>query len=110
MRAVRAYGPALLAFALSLVVNHAAARVAAVAGARSPTLPDDLLLGWLPYVDVSGLFVWGFLAFAILAVAGGLRDRSRIPYVLWMYALLISLRASRGLAVRDHRSPPDARP
>ena len=39
-------------------------------GARSPSLPEDLLLDFLPHWDLRVVFVWGFAAFLALAIAG----------------------------------------
>ncbi|OIO12452.1 MAG: hypothetical protein AUJ52_00170 [Elusimicrobia bacterium CG1_02_63_36] len=73
-------------FLAGVYVNHV--------GRSLPSLDADLLLGALPRVDLTGFFVWGFAAFAVFVIAAGLTtERMRIPYIAWMYALLISTRA-----------------
>lgn len=84
---------ALAALGASLWLNRAAGRLADTLGSHAHTAPD-LLLGWLPFVDTRLLFVWGFAGFVALAVgAGALRERRRAAYLLWIYALLISVRS-----------------
>lgn len=81
------------AFFLSLIVNHQAGHYVMQVGARTPASASDLLLNFLPRADWSSCFVWGFAAFVIVAAAAAvIWEREKIIYILWMYALLISLR------------------
>ncbi|MBI4249339.1 MAG: hypothetical protein HY611_07535 [Elusimicrobia bacterium] len=94
-RRVRAFeaAAATAAIGLAFLVNFYAGRYVHRLGARLPSLNEDLLLHALPRMDLTVLFVWGFAAFLVFAAAAALlTERGRIPYVLWMYALLISMR------------------
>ena len=54
----------------------------------------DLLLSLLPRVDLRILFVWGFAAFFVWAVAVALlRERRRLAHIAWLYALLVLVRS-----------------
>ncbi|MBI4368787.1 MAG: hypothetical protein HY547_01005 [Elusimicrobia bacterium] len=84
----------MLSFTGALLANYYAGRYVKAIGAKAPSLHNDLLLSWLPRLNLSELFIWGFAAFIIFAMmASILTQPERIPYVMWMYALLISLRA-----------------
>jgi len=82
----------LAALTGSLVLNNWAGRMADAAGLKAHSSPD-LLLSWLPVVDTRLVFVWGFAVFLTwLIVASIWRERRRIPYIIWSYALLIAVR------------------
>ncbi len=84
---------ACLAFLASLVVNYLAGTNVALRGRDQPSLTADLFLNWLPQYNVQWLFVWGFAFFVTVAFVGCLLEWKRAPYVIWMYALLITLRS-----------------
>lgn len=83
---------ACCALVAALVLNYFAGRYAAIHGRGQPSLTADLLLNVLPHYNVQGLFVWGFLAFVLVAAGAGFFER-RAAYIVWMYALLTSLRS-----------------
>lgn len=85
---------AAAALAVALAANHAAGRYVSRFGSRWPALGDDLLLNLLPRWDLTSVFVWGFAAFLAFVFGAGLvLERRRAAYILWMYALLVGLRA-----------------
>ncbi|MEK7287473.1 MAG: phosphatase PAP2-related protein, partial [Elusimicrobiota bacterium] len=84
---------AVIVFSGSFVVNYYAGQYVRSVGASSPAIPSDLLLDFLPRMDLSLFFLWGFVAFIAFATVSALVwERDRIIYLLWMFALLISLR------------------
>jgi len=86
-------GAALAVLAFSMAVNYWAGRFADIRGETAHTSPD-LLLSFLPVVDLRLLFVWGFAAFVIFAVAAVVwSEGKRAAYVVWMYALLVLVRS-----------------
>ncbi|MEK7656498.1 MAG: phosphatase PAP2-related protein [Elusimicrobiota bacterium] len=87
------WGGSLAAFAGALRLNHLLGVYVDRVGARSPSLPEDILLDFLPHWDLRVVFVWGFAAFLAFAIGGGLLfERRRAPYILWLYAVLILVR------------------
>lgn len=86
---------------LSLLINHQANLYAArMAG---PTV-GDLLLAYLPTVDVSWIYSYGAYLFGLIVVAAGVTQPSRAPYLLKSIALFITVRA--GFMVLTHLGPP----
>jgi len=84
----------MIAFGSALWVNYAAGRYVDRVGARQTPIGQDLLLNLLPHRDVSSLFIWGFAGFVVFAGAAAVvMERRRIPYMLWMYSMLILVRA-----------------
>ncbi|MFA6316489.1 MAG: phosphatase PAP2-related protein [Elusimicrobiota bacterium] len=78
---------------LAFYVNYLAGSLADVQGELARPSPD-LLLRTLPFVDLRIVFVWGFVAFLVWAcLAGWIFERHRIAHILWLYALLILVRA-----------------
>jgi membrane-associated phospholipid phosphatase len=62
-------------------------------GEHAPVSPD-LILRHLPGVDVSTIYWWGALSFALFAtVTALLRERGRVAYFARAYALLVVARA-----------------
>lgn len=81
------------ALAAALALNNCAGRAADRAGEFAPASPD-LLLTHLPVVDLRFFFVYGFAAFLVLVFGlGALREGRRAAHILWLYALLVSLRS-----------------
>lgn len=84
---------ALAALAGALLLNLALGQVADRAGRLAPTAPDQLL-PLLPRADLTWLYVWGFAVFVAWAFAVALwRERDRLSYIAWSYALLIAVRS-----------------
>ncbi len=84
---------ALAVFGASLLLNYWCGLLADRNGALGASEPD-LILGYLPVVDLRPIFVWGYAAFIIWAMAVCLaRERGRWAYILWSYAALISVRS-----------------
>jgi hypothetical protein len=74
-------------------VNYLAGTLADVQGELARPSPD-LLLRSLPLVDLRVVFVWGFAAFLLWAfMAGWIYERQRGAHILWLYCLLILVRA-----------------
>jgi len=97
---------ALAAAGLSgaIALNSWMGGVADRLGQRCAPSPD-LLLSFLPRVDLRVLFVWGFAAFLVWAIAAGLlREGRRIAHIMWLYTLLIGLR-SVFIVLTPMRSP-----
>ncbi len=98
---------ALCAFGGALALNYVAGMAADAAG-RTAHVEPDRLWRWLPLVDTSWVFVWGFGAFvACLFIVVALRERRRAAYIAWSYALLIALR-SFFIVLTPMRLPPEA--
>lgn len=88
------WGVALSAMAAAFVWNFCAGMYVNRMGDRMPSLSGDLFLWILPRVDLSVVFIWGFTAFWVFAAVGAFWfERDRLPYLTWMYALLIAVRA-----------------
>ncbi len=87
------YGPSL-ALAAAFVANYFAGRYVDRVGSRFPSLSGDFLLWLLPRVDLTFIFIWGFAAFIVFAMACAWKyERDRLDYICWMYAHLIGARA-----------------
>jgi len=85
---------ALTLFMIAFGVNYHAGMYVDRVGARQTPLGEDLFLYLLPHFDVSPFFIWGFAGFlAFAAVAAFGFERKRVPYLLWMYSMLILIRA-----------------
>jgi hypothetical protein len=81
---------AALAGAISF--NSFMGHVADRAGERAHPSPD-ILLSFLPRVDLRVLFVWGFAAFWAWAIGAALaRERHRLAHIAWLYSLLLVVR------------------
>lgn len=101
------FGVSLAALGAALVLNYVAGKAAQAAGLLAHSGPD-LLWRWLPLVDTSLVFVWGFAAFVGWLVAVTLwRERRRAAYIAWSYALLIMVR-SFFIVLTPMRLPPEA--
>ncbi|MBI4423764.1 MAG: hypothetical protein HY554_08555 [Elusimicrobia bacterium] len=82
------------ALALALGVNLHAGRLASRLGEGSASVRDSLL-DVLPVLDTRPLFTWGFGAFvAALAAACLWRERQRLAWIAWSYAVLIAARSA----------------
>lgn len=93
VKALERSGP-VAALSLAFFFNFLAGIYANRVGSQLPSLDADLLQLVLPRVNLTVYFVWGFAAFVGFVFYAGLtEDRRRIPYVAWMYALLISTRS-----------------
>jgi hypothetical protein len=91
------------AIAFNSIMGH----VADGAGERAHPSPD-LLLSFLPRVDLRVLFVWGFAAFWAWAIGVALlRERRRIAHIAWLYALLLVVR-SLFIVLTPMRAPLDS--
>lgn len=92
---------------LSLLANYYAGRWASEMGSQS-VQAEDLLLRVLPVVDARFLFTWGFGAFLAAVVSLTLwRERERMPWIAWSFALLILVR-SACIVLTPLRSPDGA--
>ncbi len=78
----------------ALIANYHAGMYVDRVGRHLPALKEDLLLSVLPRWDLTFLFVWGFTAFLAFAVTTALiYERKHLPYIAWMYGILILIRA-----------------
>ena len=78
----------------SLVLNRFAGAYIDKVGETAHTSPD-LLLGFLPIVDMRFLYLGGFAVFAAMAVLHTLwRERPRAAYIARNFALLIAARSA----------------
>ncbi len=83
----------LAGLGVALALNNCLGRFASRQGDHAHASPD-LLLAHLPVVDLRALFLWGFAAFLVaLVVLGVWRERRRLAHIVWLYALLISVRS-----------------
>ncbi|MDE2489544.1 MAG: phosphatase PAP2 family protein [Elusimicrobia bacterium] len=87
------FAAALAGLAVALALNFWLGRLASRNGARAHTSPD-LLLSLLPIIDLRALFIYGFALFLVALIVIGLaRERHRLAHIVWLYAILISLRS-----------------
>ena len=101
------FAGSMAALAGALVVNFLAGRMADAAG-RNAHVSPDLLLNWLPVVDTSVIYTWGFGAFlGWLIIATLWRERRRAAYIAWVYAILITVR-SFFIILTPMKLPPQA--
>ena len=83
---------ALGALGAALLLNHRLGRLASDLGESGPQAADSLLAA-LPILDTRLLFTWGFGLFVLLAIVVALtRERDRLGWIAWSYALLITVR------------------
>lgn len=84
---------ALLGLFGALALSNCLGRYASHAGETAHTSPD-LLLSFLPVVDLRIVFVWGYAAFVGWAVVMGvLQEQRRLAHITWLFALIIVLRS-----------------
>lgn len=105
---LREYLVGVTALAAAMLINLAAGKMADAAGETAGTSPD-LLLGWLPHWDTSILFIYGFAFFLLWLIIASFRyERTRIPRILWAYAVLVIVRSFFIILTPMHTPPGQA--
>ena len=96
-------------FAGAMYLNYYAGKYADKAGEMASTSPD-IVLSFLPVVDMRFFFVWGFAFFLAFAIIVGIwKEWRRAAYILWMYCLVIAAR-SFFIVLTPMKMPIDALP
>lgn len=97
---------ALTALFFALWLNKWTASIANALGEQAHPSPD-LLLSFIPRVDMSFFFVYGFAAWLVLLIGVALwRERHHLAHIAYLYAVLVVVR-SAFIALTPMRTPAD---